>query len=196
MTKRNNKGGQLATAPAYLTNVIAPMDINTGVGHMPEEAQRIRAKRLGTNPHPNAIDASRKAWSAYIEALNAADLAQFNGQPPCGRRRDALAHVYNRARLQSWKVTLGDEGVRHWALHVAESNLKRALNKLTGGAITIDLIPDLPRRCDLTDTALDVAERLDRGLDYWHSLRRDLEAAADDCAREALDELGWEGEEE
>lgn len=195
-THKRRRGAKRAPfAPDYLANVPTPLHAGQRLDWAPAGAQRTIAERAGAPADAPAlaagIEASTKAWSSYREALAAADVAAFPGQRPTRLRLDLCAGVYARARLGAWIAALGDDGRGRWAQVVADGALARALRKRTGGGVTLDLIPDLPGRCDLTDAAHDVAARLERGLDPWRALRRDLDSAADACAEEALADMGW-----
>lgn len=201
-TPKTPRGAKRAAfTPAYLAAVPSPLSAGQRLDWAPIKAQRILAARGKADVVGDPIaaaNASTRAWRDYANALNAADRAHHGDSPPPDRLRlDLIAGTYNRARLGAWTAALdGGEGRRHWAAAIAEDALRRALSKLTRGAITPDLIPDLPGRCDLTDAALDVAASLETGQDPWSTLRRDLANAAEDCAREALGEMGWEGDDD
>lgn len=196
-TPTPKRGKRFLFSPDYLAEIPSPLSAGKGLDWAPIKAQQILAKRgkaAALGDPVAAASASTMAWRDYADALRAADRAKYEGSRPDRLRSDLIAGTYNRARLGAWTAALdGGEGRTEWAACVAESFLTRALAKMTGGAITTDLIPDLPSRCDLTDAALDVSERLEGGREPWHVLRRDLAEAAEDCAREALAEMGWEG---
>ena len=186
--------------PEHLRDVPTPLNAGEGAAWMPCGAIHAHARRNGVPLDAPAVRAacaeSVERWRAYREALRAADTLH-HGTPPTGRRRsDACAHAYNRARLAAWMAALpgeGDDDGRHqYALAIAASTLDLRLAKRTRSALTSDLLPDLPRRCDLTDAADDVTRDLRDNLAPWSSLRRRLQDAADVCLDEALGEMGWQ----
>lgn len=199
---RNHKkprGAKTATLPDdHLRDVPSPLHGGTLTSYAPADAiRRVADIAEGSPDTPevaNAIATADASWSAYRKALRAADLARF-GDPalskPATRRRRLLdvQNVYNRARLGAWTATLGREGLERWALKVAESILTRQLAKRVPG-VTLDLIPDLPRRCDLTDAAIEGAKALEQG-EHWATIRPGIEDAADAVVNEALEDMGW-----
>jgi hypothetical protein len=185
--------------PAHLADVPSPLSAGRGLDWAPVKAQQIllsRGEAAALGDPSKAAETSQAAWIAYRKALAAADAAHYGDDRPDRFRKDWLAGTYNRARLGAWTAALGKDGRDHWAAHIGQEALERALQKLTGGEISADLIPDLPGRCDLTDAAQDVASRLEEGRESWRTMRVDLAGAAEDCAREALEEMGWEGGDE
>jgi hypothetical protein len=197
-TKRTGKS---ATPPTdHLRDVPTPLHGGAFADYAPAEAiRRVADIAEGTPDTPevaSAIATSDANWNAYKYAIKAADVARF-GDPalatPAQRkaRTMAKAGVYNRARLGAWTATLGDEGRSMYALRIAEIRLAKRLAKATKGVVTIDLIPDLPRRCDLTDVAHEVVGDLEQGHEPWHRLASRLDDAADDVVREALDDMGF-----
>ena len=186
-------------APAHLADVPTPLHGGEGAAWMPCGALLILARRNGIAADNDGLRAnvadSRQRWTAYRAALRAADALHHGDVKADARRIDALATTYARARLGAWTAALpgeGDEEGRHqYALALARSTLDKRLAKRTRGALTSDLLPDLPRRCDLTDEADDVTRDLRDGLTRWSTLKLRLEAAADDVLDEALDDMGW-----
>jgi hypothetical protein len=200
MTTPRKRGAKSATPNLdHLRNVPTPLHAGQGADWMPADAIRAKAAANGAPADAPAIGAAIKAsdaaWFQYRQALKTADLER-NGavglvtDAERKRRDDERAHVYNRARLGAWTAALGADGLHQWALKISESALSRAVKKRTKGAITIDLLPDLPARCDLTDAAVDAAKALQVG-DYWPRLDKDIKTAAEACAAEALDDMGW-----
>jgi hypothetical protein len=185
--------------PAHLAAVPTPLHGGDGAAWMPAPALLILAERNGVPLDHDGLRAnvaeSRKRWTAYRDALRAADAMHHGDVKADARRIDALALTYNRARLGAWTAALpgegDDDGRHHYALAIAQSTLDARLAKRTRGAITSDLLPDLPRRCDLTDAADDVTRDLREGATRWSTLKRRLEAAADACLDEALADIGW-----
>ena len=57
--------------------------------------------------------------------------------------------------------------------------------------MTVDLLPVLPRRCDLTDVAHEGVADLEEGKTPWRVLKGRLDDAADEVVAEALAEMGW-----
>lgn len=202
---RNNKkprGAKTATLPDdHLRDVPTPLHAGKGLDWQPAEALRAKAAEAGvTSDDPGvkaAIAHADAAWSAYRKALRAADLARF-GDPalttPATRKRRLLdvQNVYNRARLGAWTASLGRPGLERWALKVAEHILAQRIRKRIDG-VTIDLLPDLPRRCDLTDAAIEGAKALEQG-EHWATIRPGIEDAADAVVNEALEDMGWRDE--
>lgn len=190
------------TTPAtdHLRDVPTPVHGGEGVAWMPAPALIARARREGVPIDAPALVAavaeSRQRWTAYREALLAADALHHGATSASAARIEALAWIYNRARLAAWIAALpgeGDDDGRHqYALAIAQSTLDARLAKRTRGVVTSDLLPDLPRRCDLTDAADDVVADLEEGTTRWRTLKRRLEDAADACLDEALAEMGWE----
>ena len=184
----------------HLRDVPTPLHGGEGVAWMPAPALIARARRDGVPIDAPALVAavteSRQRWTAYRDALRAADALHHGDVKADAGRLEALAWIYNRARLGAWEAAMpgeGDDDGRHqYALAIAQSTLDARLAKRTRGVLTSDLLPNLPRRCDLTDAADDVTRDLRQGTTRWRTLKRRLEAAADDVLDEALDEMGWE----
>jgi hypothetical protein len=183
----------------HLRDVPTPLHGGEGVAWMPAPVLIARARQQGVPIDAPALAASvaesRQRWTAYRDALRAADALHHGDVKADALRIEALAWIYNRARLAAWIAASpgeGDDDGRHqYALTIAQSTLDARLAKRTRGALTSDLLPDLPRRCDLTDEADDVTRDLRDGTTRWRTLKRRLEAAADACLDEALDEMGW-----
>lgn len=196
MTTNRKRTGKTTLPPSdHLADIPSPMHAGQGLTWMPADAIRAKTGLPADDVQVVAmIVKADEAWSAYRKALRAADLARF-GDPalatPATRkaRLHDLAHYYNRARLAAWTSSLGDAGLERWALLMGESILAGRLRKRVPG-VTIDLLPDLPRRCDLTDASIEAAKAIQQG-EHWARVRPGVEDAADAVIDEALADMGW-----
>jgi hypothetical protein len=166
---------------------------------------------------PRAIlAAADAAWTSYRAALKDAALTEIDRQraamtsdqrladqptmPAVSIGRtvaldhatgDLMLTVYHRARLSAYSLALGSHGHDLFRIERANMAFRAALQIKTGGTITDDLCPDLPRRIDLTDEAVDCVDEFARGLITWRRMQDRLKRPAAAAAREALDDMGW-----
>jgi hypothetical protein len=204
-------GGGLGWIPARALVAVYRRDADQR-----ERAEGITITDDAARPPADLVEAARATWTDYRNALKRAMLddadrrraamtpAQRLDQMPTapavsiGRTvalndadSDLMLTVYHRARLGAYTAALGDDGRDLYRIQRADMAFAAALQRKTRGAITPDLCPDLPRRLDLTDDAVDAVRDLERGAITWRRLQRRLEPSARAAVREALDDMGW-----
>ena len=197
-TNRKRTGKTLALPTDHLRVIPSPVD--AGRDWLPIEIIKERAAANGATADNSelvaSVLASNKAWNEYSQALKKADIDRLGSPDLCTpatrrRRLDNISGVYSLARAGAWIAGDPKEGLQRWALKIAETILAKRLHKKTKGVVTLDLIPDLPRRCDLTDTAIDEARAFNLGERDWGRVKASLEDAADAVVHEALEDMGW-----
>jgi hypothetical protein len=185
-----------------------------------DEAARRSARPMTdaeAQPPADMLAAAGATWAAYRAALTRAALDAVDrrraamtpgerlddmpGAPAVSIGRavslgetldaDLVLTAYHRARLGAYTAALGDPGRDLFRIQRADMAFAAALARKTRGAITPDLCPDLPRRLDLTDDAVDAVRDFERGAITWRRLQKRLEPAAKAAVREALDDMGW-----
>lgn len=182
-----------------------------------ERAEGIMISDDDARPPAEMMKAADGTWRAYRAALHRAALdavdrrraamtpAQRLDQMPTapaasvGRTislgetldADLFLTAYHRARLGAYTAALGDHGRDLFRIQRANMAFAAALARKTRGAITPDLCPDLPRRLDLTDDAVEAVRDLERGAITWRRLQKRLEPSARAAVREALEDMGW-----
>lgn len=182
-----------------------------------ERAEGITITDEQARPPAERMAAATATWAAYRAALKRAALdavdrrhaaatpsQRLDAQPTApaasighavalGETLDAdmMLTAYHRARLGAYTAALGDQGRDLFRIQRANMAFAAALARKTRGAITPDLCPDLPRRLDLTDDAVEAVRDLERGAITWRRLQRRLEPSARAAVREALDDMGW-----
>jgi hypothetical protein len=215
MTKAYQPPRVAPVTPDYLAAVPSPLTTHGGgLGWIPARAlvavyrrdadQRERAEGITISdeqaaPPADMMAAAVTTWTAYRDALRRAALGIPDGMAPSARpvpmpeaQADLYLTHYHRARLGAYTAALGDQGRDLFRIQRANMAFAAALNRKTRGAITPDLCPDLPRRLDLTDEAVDAVRDLERGAITWRRLQKRLEAPARAAVREALDDMGWD----
>lgn len=200
MTKPYQPPRAAPVSPACLDAVPSPLTTHgDGRAWIPARALVALHDREGAPaPTPEALAAAVATWSAYRDALKRAmlaDLQATRAAPPCAlgdETNDLVLTHYHRARLGAYTAALGDDGRDLFRIQRGDMAFAAALNRKTRGAITPDLCPDLPRRLDLTDDAVDAVRDLERGAITWRRLQRRLEPSARAAVREALDDMGWD----
>lgn len=207
--------------PAHLVAVPSPVTLAVALGQGWKPPAVLREEYANTpnqyghldpaaeEPPRDLIVAAELAWNCYRAALKDADRKRWEADPeviahhralgriPCfagyveGPAFDALLTVYHRARLAAYVLALGPHGQDLYRIERANMAFRAALQIKTGGAITEDLCPDLPRRLDLTDEAVDCVDEFGRGLITWRRMQYRLKRPAAAAVREALDDMGW-----
>lgn len=168
----------------------APADLVIAAGET-WRAYRAALKRAALD----AVDRRRAAMTPgqRLDDMPTAPAVSIGAAVYLGESLDAdlMLTAYHRARLGAYTAALGDLGRDLFRIQRADMAFAAALARKTRGAITPDLCPDLPRRLDITDDAVDAVRDLERGAITWRRLQRHLEPAARAAVREALDDMGW-----
>lgn len=174
--------------PAHLADVPRPSVASPDV---------IRAKHHEAHDLAERVNVASIAWQAYERALILADEARHGVPlpprsriPEARKRRAQVADTWHRARLASYLADLADHGRQLFRTNLAERAIRVALRSRSL-PLDADDLPDLPRRCDLTDASAEALARFeDREVDWFKALAS-LSDDADAVVNEALEDMGF-----
>ena len=179
---------KLIPTPAHLADVRGPALPHPDV---------VRAKHHEAHDLADRVALATTAWQTYERDLITADEAR-HGQPlpprarvPEARKRRAeVADTFHRARLASYLAELADHGRQLFRTNLGDRAVRVALRSRRL-PLDPDDLPDLPRRCDLTDASAEALTRFqDREVDWFKALAS-LSDDADAVVNEALEDMGW-----
>jgi hypothetical protein len=179
---------KLIPTPAHLADVRVPALPHPDV---------VRAKYAEMFDLAERVATATSAWQQYERDLITADEAR-HGQPlpprarvPEARKRRAeVADTWHKARLASYLAELADHGRQLFRTNLGDRAVRVALRARRLPLDPSDL-PDLPRRCDLTDASAEALARFEAREVDWFKALASLSDDADAVVDEALEDMGY-----
>jgi hypothetical protein len=176
------------STPAHLADVRPPASAHPEV---------VRDKYAEMHDLRERVAVATTDWQAYERALISADEARHGTPIPprsrlaeAKRRRAEVADTWHRARLASYLANLADHGRQLFRTNLSNRAIRLAL-RARRLPLDADDLPDLPRRCDLTDASAEALARFEERALNWFDAVASIRDEADAVVDEALADMGY-----